>query len=528
MAEVLLPPWIIPEEESHEWLDEGSSVFSAAFAPGLAQRQSFGGLRLKLSRRHTVRLEEKAQLLSILKATRGRYIAMRTKVHFQLRGSFAASEVFSNNTFASGTTGWAGYTGASTLSVADRMLRVQMNQPGSSGFQNSASITTLVQYAPYTLRAMVINGRTAGVSGNVRLGITAGASEFIPTTAYASSALFSGTGVPYSVANAFAVIGGYSPVTGLVAGDYFYCNYASLSRVALVDNGENALIHSDDVTQAAWTPTGGTPTFGATAPDGTATASRIIENGANSGHFVTHSAVTFSTAPTDFCLSYVVLAGTRSWCFIEMVENTSSTFVVAYFNASTGSFGTVTTGANWASTRTFVTDLGGGFYRISLVSRKTNAATSITSIIGAASADNTASYTGTLSANAINVWRATFSPSSAPARLVQTGASAFAPTPQTGNALHVKGLPASTAGLLLPGDWIEISGELKQVSAPLNSDSAGMGYLQFEPPMVRSPAEASAIVVVDPMGKFLVSNIKIDNEFGTQAIVTYDLEHIYE
>ena len=55
MSEVLLPPWIIPEEETHELLDEGSSVFPAAFAPGIAQRQSFGELRLKMSRRHTVR-----------------------------------------------------------------------------------------------------------------------------------------------------------------------------------------------------------------------------------------------------------------------------------------------------------------------------------------------------------------------------------------------------------------------------------------------------------------------------------------
>lgn len=528
MSEVLLPPWIVPEHESHEWLDEGSSVFRAAFAPGLAQRQSYGGPRLKLSRRHTVRGEEKAQLLSTLKATRGSFNALRTKVHFALRGSFASSEVLSNNTFASGTTGWSGYNSASTLSVADRLLRVEMNQAGSSGFHNTSAITSLVQYAPYLLKAMVMQGRVAGVSGSVRLGATAGAAEYIPATSFSSAGMFYATGVPYTVSAAYALIGGYSPVTGLVAGDYFNCNYVSISRVPLVDNGENALLYSDDCTQSVWTATGVAPTYGATAADGTATASRIIEDGSTGGHFVTHSAVTYPSSVADFCLSCVVLAGTRSWCFIEMVENTGSSFVVAYFNASTGSFGTVTTGANWASTRTFVTNLGGGFYRISLVSRKTNAATSITSIIGAASADNTASYTGTASGNAINVWRATFSQSSVPSRLVQTGAIAFAPTAQTGNALHVKGLPASSTGLLLPGDWVEVSGELKQVTCQLNSDSAGIGYLQFEPPLVRSPAEASAVSLVDPMGKFLVSNIKIDNEFGTQARVSYDLEHIYE
>jgi hypothetical protein len=101
-------------------------------------------------------------------------------------------------------------------------------------------------------------------------------------------------------------------------------------------------------------------------------------------------------------------------------------------------------------------------------------------------------------------------------------------TSQTGNALHLKGLPASTDGLLLPGDYFEINGEIKQATAALNSDAASLGYLQFEPALVRSPADNDPINVTDPMGKFLVSNIKVDNRFGQHAVVTYDLEHIYE
>lgn len=76
---------------------------------------------------------------------------------------------------------------------------------------------------------------------------------------------------------------------------------------------------------------------------------------------------------------------------------------------------------------------------------------------------------------------------------------------QTGNALVVDALPASTNGLLLPGDQVQICNELKIVTAPLNSDSSGNGYLQFAPALRSPPDDNVAVVVHNPMGKFLLS-----------------------
>jgi len=44
---------------------------------------------------------------------------------------------------------------------------------------------------------------------------------------------------------------------------------------------------------------------------------------------------------------------------------------------------------------------------------------------------------------------------------------------QTGSALLIDGLPVSSAGLLRAGDWMEVGGELKRLTADLNTDSTG-------------------------------------------------------
>lgn len=522
MAEVLIPTWIVPEDETQEWLDEGTSAFAAEFAPGLAQRQSYGGLRLKLSRKHTVRGEEKAQLLSILKSTKGRYNAVRTKVHFALRGSFPATELLTNNTFANGTTGWSA-SGSATISVSDRNLRLSAaynDGTNSPSFSQSAWAQT--NYAPFALRSFIASGSynlsTAGphLVGADGVTITNAAGP-----GYRVAAGVFGPGGTTTLARPAV----FNP-TGFQAGDYLTVPWCSLSRCALVDKQTNALLRSDEFDNASWTKSNATATPNAfTAPDGTTTADALNENTSTSQHYARQN-YTIAAAAADQCFGIAVRGGTRTFLAIQLLENTGSTAVTGYFNTSTGAFGTTATGANWSNLRTFVVNLGNSWYGIYIVARKTNAATSISATAYLASADNTASYLG--DGSGLHLWRATVAQSSVPVRLTQTTTAASSGTSQTGSALRIKGLPVSTNGLLLPEDIFEINGELKQCTAALNSDAAGLGYLQFEPGLIRSPADNDPIIITDPMGKFLVSNLKVDNEFGTQAIVTYDLEHIYE
>lgn len=523
MSEVLLPPWIIPEEETHDWLDEGSSVFRAAFAPGSAQRQSYGGLRLKLSRRHTVRAEEKARLLSTLKATRGSYNAMRTRVHFQNRGSMPSPELLTNNTFENGTTGWT-TDSETSLSASDRILR--MSRTAVTAVQNSlipSAGATVTQYAPYAIRASLYAGRGT-YSHLLTFGSGGGSNDY--GSAGATYSLNTLIGFARGATAYIGVEDGVS--SGVIAGDYFETPYVSLTRCPIVDNGANSLLQSDAFDNAAWTKTQVTTGAGLTDPTGGASADGIVETNVNSAHTVAQ-AYAVSAAAQNIFFGVAVHAGNRSFAVLSLTEATGSTVCDHYFNISTGAVGAAgSTGANWAEKRTGVLALGNGWYYCYLIARKTNAATSITATVFVATADGTSVYLGSNALTALYLWRGTSAPSNVAMRPTLTTSGATTGTSQTGGGLYLKGLPASTSGLLLAGDWFEVGGEIKQVSASLNSDAAGLGFLQFEPPLVRSPADNDPVITTSPMGKFLVSNIKIDNQFGTQARVTYDLEHIYE
>lgn len=99
----------------------------------------------------------------------------------------------------------------------------------------------------------------------------------------------------------------------------------------------------------------------------------------------------------------------------------------------------------------------------------------------------------------------------------------------TGNACNVKGLPSSTSGLLLADDLIEINGELKACTAALNSDANGKGYLQFAPAFFRSPIVNDAVMIGQPIGKFILNDdVQWDNLYGVYANLTLNIAAINE
>jgi hypothetical protein len=77
---------------------------------------------------------------------------------------------------------------------------------------------------------------------------------------------------------------------------------------------------------------------------------------------------------------------------------------------------------------------------------------------------------------------------------------------QTGASINIDGLPISTNNIYLPGDFLGISGELKMVTAPTNSNGSGQATVTFEPPLRASPADNSAIVTAQPTAKFVLAS----------------------
>lgn len=75
---------------------------------------------------------------------------------------------------------------------------------------------------------------------------------------------------------------------------------------------------------------------------------------------------------------------------------------------------------------------------------------------------------------------------------------------QTGTSLATDGWRASVTGLLLPGDYLEVGGELKMVTASVDSDGGGGGTISFKPSLRASPADNAAPTLTNPSVKMML------------------------
>jgi hypothetical protein len=522
MASILIPPWIQPQAESVTLVDDSTSVFRGAYAPGVAQRVSYVEPRLQVKQSFkSLRAQDRALMLSALKRAQGKFGTVRAAVGYALRGSFPTGELMPNPTFANGTTGVSAFS-STTLSVTDRILRAKATaaQGQRPAFFQNATVTPFV---PYVGRA-VLNGFSGfsltfqtvdpQVSKTTAGAVGMNALSFVPLQSPMSVELFN------------------SSIAGAVAGSYADVSFMSIAQCALVDGGVNLVSHSDDFDNAYWTKVNGTITPNNTiAPDGTQTADAITETTATGQHEIDASSKISCSAATnlDYCLTIAIQGGLRSWMEVLLNEDTGSSSLGCYINLSTGALGTTFTGTNWANLRTSVSSLGNNWWQLSIVGTKTSVATTLSIRLLLATANGTNSYTGSSSSVAASVWRATVAQSSVPCQLTQTTGSVITASPLSAGGIDVKGLPASTNGLLLVDDLVEINGELKSVTASLDSDGNGLGFLSFAPAMSKMPNDNDPVVITQPFGKFILAdNASWTNDYGVYADVDIALEAIVE
>lgn len=517
MSEVLLPPWIAPQAESSTLIDDSTSVFRAAYAPGNAQRVGYSDPRLQVKQSFKgLRGTERAAMLAFLSRAKGKLNTVRALCGYAFRGSFPASEMFTNNDFSNGTTGWAANSQFS-ISAIDHGIRATRIQNAGGG--NVSQSVTLVAAIPYSARGFVNAG-----AGNVQAQIAD------------SSGALGNIASQGMLQAAFTRVSGSDSITffdsssaGQIAGNFFDVKWASFSRCGQVDNGQNLIKNSDTPgTGTGWSLNGATAASASSSgPDGQTDAWGLTETAVNAQHNALQT-IAVDVAPLDYTESIFVKAGTRSWCYIEISNGVTAIF--QWFNLSTGALGTSSVGAGFSLISAQCLDYGLGWKRCILTVRKTDSSTSILPVIAAATGDAVQTYLGSASSPAILTWRASFAQSSVPVSAAATISTALPQgTGQTGNALYLKGLPVSTAGLLLEGDPFEINGELKTALSALNSDAAGLGYITFGPSLCRVPADADGVVIYRPMGKFiLATDASWVNDFGVYADVDITLEAINE
>lgn len=521
--DVMLPPWVCVARARMNYVD--STGVSRSEFTGQARTASKGGDRLSASLElgptittTTETERQRAALIAFLVKLRGRqnraYLYDRAN---RIRGSFPIGELLINNTFEDGTTGWSAV--AATLSVADRTLRVSGNGSTASAPRAYQDVV-ITPNVPYVVRGML----TPGASGSSLLVQALDSVNGITSTL--KSGLISQAIVPVTS----PLTARYGDSDPSQVGKYFLLSYTSVSRCALVDNGPNLLTQSGNLGDTgSWTRNGlssvGTGIAG--APDGSSTVQQIAEDGTAFQHGVVQT-YTSSSAAADYSAAFIVKQSSRSWIYIDIDDNTNHSR--AWFNLGTGAIGTVNASTGFTNPRAFIKPLGNGWYYCSLVVRKTSSSTTMHFGVAAATSNGNVDYTGTSPNVAFEHWRGGAAVSSVPFRAVLTTSVPASGSNQSGSALYVKGLPASTDGLLLETDQFEVitsyGSELKFVTAALNSDSVGMGYLQFEPPLRGVPADNAPIIVYQPMMRALFTGELVgwENEPGVVTRASAEFE----
>ena len=108
------------------------------------------------------------------------------------------------------------------------------------------------------------------------------------------------------------------------------------------------------------------------------------------------------------------------------------------------------------------------------------------------------------------------------------GVASGAPTVRlaaSGLSVASQGWTPNVTGILLAGSWLGINGELKRLTASVNSDSLGRATLPFWPPLRHQAPATGAIVLTKPTALFkLISATAAVQEGGRHPGFTLSLE----
>jgi len=169
------------------------------------------------------------------------------------------------------------------------------------------------------------------------------------------------------------------------SGDLTFTRASTATRVnaeGLIETSPvNLILQSNTFSNAVWDNIGSSETSGQAGYDGTANAWSLIENSSTSNHLIRN----FPSVYGQVTLSVYAKAGSRNFVYLRGVQ--SSTNVIAWFNLSTGTVGTVQTNGTAQ-----IESVGNGWYRCSLT--VANFQSPFELYVGLSNADNLTTYAG--------------------------------------------------------------------------------------------------------------------------------------
>lgn len=449
---------------------------------------------------------DRARLESFIARQRGatNRVLFSPVIEYPQRGSFPSQELFLNNNFAAGSANWTPGAGVS-IAALDRRLRI--TYLGSAQFQVTQGIGTFTLNQPYVVRYFFADGLGGLLAGGALSSYIEGSG--VINSVITAEGLNVITLAPDAAGTQYLVWGtgggGVLPTGLYTAGVYVDALWTSLSRCFVVDNAPNLLQQSNAFGTSPWSLTYvNSSNNGTAAPDGSLSAQYLQENVATNVEHYTTQTVNTVGGVADYTFSVSLQASARGWAVLRLYNGGND--ARAFFNISTGALGSTSLGGtHMSNVRSSIVPQGNGWYRCTVTGQKDATLSFLQAIVESSTGDGVFNYTGAVNTVPLLMWHGSMSQSSFATADTLTTTSAAAATPQTGSALKVKGLPPSVAGNLLIGDWVEVNKELKRLSAQLDSDASGRGYLQFSPPLRNSPADGDPVIVNRPFGRFIFS-----------------------
>ncbi len=253
-------------------------------------------------------------------------------------------ELVTNGGFDS-STGWTVLTNAT---IANGELT--LTGSATAAFTSAAVTVGKTYLATYTVRSINAGGSSVRVAiGSTGLGTARTAAgtytEYITCAGAANVYLYTGAAVVSAVIDSVSVQEAVMTPRGLL----------------IEESRQNLLLQSRDMTTASWTKTDVTPTRNQVGIDGVANTACLMTEG-SAGTATTTQNGAAVTAGSTITASIVVKRGNTDWVVLLAWDGTDGGRT--WFNLATGAKGT--TGALGAGTNNSgtITNLGGGWYRL--------------------------------------------------------------------------------------------------------------------------------------------------------------------
>ena len=205
-----------------------------------------------------------------------------------------------------------------------------------------------------------------------------------------------------------------------------------------LQGGNNLILQSQTFTTSPWTTSNSSVTLNTTtAPNSTATGSKIVESATTSSHYI-QQIITVSALSATY--SVYAKAAERSFIILEFGSNAGG---YAWFNLSTGAVGTAAGGLS--ASNCSITSVGNGWYKCSI--NQTLTAGSLYANIYCASTNGASSYAGD-GTSGVYVWGAQ----------LEYGSQASSYTPTTTTAV------TTTNNISVPSGSVAIGGTTNSTS----------------------------------------------------------------